>query len=63
MIQDADNQWHTYLIDDFFVINVQKEKIAKDSNEDRLFLITCYPFDVIRSGTDLRYIVSAIKKS
>ena len=60
-IQDADNHWHTYTIDDFFVINVQKEKIAMDSNEDRLLLITCYPFDAIRSGTPLRYIVSAKK--
>ena len=60
-IQDADNHWHTYTIDDFFVINVQKEKIAMDSNEDSLLLITCYPFDAIRSGTPLRYIVSAKK--
>ena len=60
-IQDADNHWHTYTIDNFFVINVQKEKIAMDSNEDRLLLITCYPFDAIRSGTPLRYIVSAKK--
>ena len=60
-IQDADNHWHTYTIDNFFVINVQKEKITMDSNEDRLLLITCYPFDAIRSGTPLRYIVSAKK--
>ena len=60
-IQDADNHWHTYTIDSFFVINVQKEKIAMDRNEDRLLLITCYPFDAIRSGTPLRYIVSAKK--
>jgi len=60
-IQDADNHWHTYTIDNFFVINVQKEKIATDKNEDRLLLITCYPFDAIRSGTSLRYIVSAKK--
>ena len=60
-IQDADNHWHTYTIDNFFIINVQKEKIAMDRNEDRLLLITCYPFDAIRSGTPLRYIVSAKK--
>lgn len=60
-IQDADNHWHTYTIDSVFVINVQKEKIAMDRNENRLLLITCYPFDAIRSGTPLRYIVSAKK--
>ena len=62
-IQDASNQWHTYIIDDFFIINVQKEKITMNTNEDRLLLITCYPFDAIRSGTPLRYIVSAKKYS
>ena len=60
-IQDADNHWHTYTIDDFFVINVQKEKIAMDSNEDKLLLITCYPFDSILSRTPFRYIVYAKK--
>lgn len=61
-IQDTDNHWHTYTIDNFFVINVQKEKIAMDRNQDRLLLITCYPFDAIRSSTPLRYIVSAKNK-
>ena len=60
-IQDASNQWHTYIIDDFFIINVQKEKITMNTNEDRLLLITCYPFDTILSATPLRYIVSAKK--
>tara|TARA_B110000196_G_C21030685_1_gene607436 strand:- start:278 stop:856 length:579 start_codon:yes stop_codon:yes gene_type:complete len=60
-IQDTNNQWHTYTIDDFFIINIQKEKITMDRNEDRLFLITCYPFNTINSGTPMRYIVSAKK--
>jgi len=60
-IQDADNQWYTYIIDDFLIINVQKEKITMDRNEDRLFLITCYPFNIINFGTPIRYIVSAKK--
>ena len=60
-IQDADNQWYTYIIDDFLIINVQKEKITMDRNEDRLFLITCYPFNIINFGTPMRYIVSAKK--
>ena len=44
-------------------INVQKEKITMDRNEDRLLLITCYPFDSILSGTPFRYIVYAKKNN
>lgn len=60
-IQDADNQWHTYIIDEFFIINVLEEKVLMNSNDQRLLLITCYPFDSIMSGTPYRYIVSAKK--
>jgi sortase A len=60
-IQDADNHWHTYIVDEFFIINVLEEKVLMNSNDQRLLLITCYPFDSIMSGTPYRYIVSAKK--
>ena len=57
-LQDLDNNWHTYKIEEFLIVNVQEEvNINKNS---RLLLITCYPFDALLSGTPLRYIVSAI---
>ena len=56
-LQDLDNNWHTYKIEEFLIVNVQKDLIMNKIN--RLLLITCYPFDAILSGTPLRYIVSA----
>jgi len=58
-LQDLDNNWHTYQIEELLVVNVE-EKITINNN-NRLLLITCYPFDAILSGTPLRYIVSATK--
>ena len=57
-LQDLDNNWHTYKIEEFLIVNV---KDAVNINKrNRLLLITCYPFDALLSGTPLRYIVSAI---
>ena len=57
-LQDLDNNWHTFKIEEFLIVNV-KEGVSINK-ENRLLLITCYPFDAILSGTPLRYIVSAI---
>ena len=57
-LQDLDNNWHTYKIEEFLIVNVQKDLFINKIN--RLLLITCYPFDALLSGTPLRYIVSAI---
>ena len=60
-LQDQYKKWHSYIIDDFFIINVQEEKITMENNDQHLLLVTCYPFDEIRSGTPYRYVVSAKK--
>ena len=60
-LQDQYKKWHTYIIDDLFIINVQEEKITIENNDQHLLLVTCYPFDAIRSGTPYRYVVSAKK--
>ena len=58
-LQDIHKQWHYYIVDDFFIINVHDQK--QITNTKGLLLITCYPFHAITSGTPLRYIVSARK--
>ena len=58
-IQDQYKKWHTYIVDDFFIINVQEENITMENHDQHLLLVTCYPFDAVLSGTPLRYIVSA----
>ena len=57
-LQDLDNNWHTYKIEEFLIVNVKDTVSINKRN--RLLLITCYPFDALLSGTPLRYIVSAI---
>ena len=58
-LQDLHKQWHYYIVNDFFIINVHDQK--QITNTKGLLLITCYPFNAITSGTPLRYIVSARK--
>ena len=56
-LQDLNRNWYTYKIEEFLIVNV-KDGVSINHN-NRLLLITCYPFDAILSGTPLRYIVSA----
>ena len=56
-IQDLNKNWYTFKIEEFLIVNVKEELTINENN--RLLLITCYPFDAILSGTPLRYIVSA----
>ena len=58
-LQDNHIQWHTYQIDNFSIIDVSKNSISLLNIEDNLLIITCYPFNAIRSETSLRYVVSA----
>ena len=61
-LQDRYKQWYTYKIDDFSIIDVKKNSILALNTEDNLLIITCYPFNALRSGTPLRYVVSASQK-
>lgn len=36
--------------------------VLENAGDDRLTLITCYPFDAIVPGGPLRYVVTAISK-
>lgn len=60
-LQDEKGNWHTYIINDFYTINVKKETFTIKTNEQRLLLVTCFPFNSLQSGTPFRYIVSARK--
>ena len=60
-LQDQYKKWHSYIIDDFLIINIQEEKITMENNDQHLLLVTCYPFNAILSGTSYRYVVSAKK--
>ena len=41
------------------IVDSRRWRIALDSDSPRLTLVTCYPFDAVRAGGPLRYVVSA----
>ena len=41
------------------VVDSEKRRIRLDTRDERLTLVTCYPFDALVAGGPLRYIVSA----
>ena len=49
-----------YRVTSTAVVDRNDDRILRDRGDDRLTLITCYPFDAIRSGGPLRYVVTAI---
>ena len=61
-LQDQHKNWYSYTIDEFFIINVNEEQITMENNSQHLLLVTCFPFDGLRSGTPYRYVVSAKKR-
>ena len=58
-LQDRFQQWHSYTIEDFGILNVKTDSISTTNAKEVLLIITCYPFDALTSGTPLRYVVTA----
>ena len=57
-LQDINENWYSFEIDEFIILNI-KENLSLKNN--RIILITCYPFDTVLINTPFRYIVSAKK--
>ena len=60
-LQDQYKKWHIYSVDNFIILNINKDTISLSEYDERLLIITCYPFNALISGTPYRYIVSAKK--
>ena len=58
-LQDRFQQWHSYTIEDFYILNVKTDTISTTNTKEVLLIITCYPFNALTSATPLRYVVSA----
>ena len=57
ILEDKDNNKFTYKVKNFKIINVEDKDLQFNKKNSQLLLITCYPFDAVISGTNLRYIV------
>jgi len=48
-----------YRVNEVTIVDKGESRVLDEANEPRLTLVTCYPFDAVRPGTRLRYIVIA----
>ena len=55
-IQTMDSRWHNYSITASRIDNIQHSTLIANQS---LQLVTCYPFNTLGAGGDLRYVVSA----
>lgn len=60
-IESVDGAEAEYVVTGARVVDHREVEIQGDFGDDRLTLITCYPFDAIQAGGPLRYIVTAIR--
>jgi len=57
ILEDKEDNKFTYKVKNFKIINVEDKDLQFNKKNSQLLLITCYPFDAVISGTNLRYIV------
>lgn len=59
VVEQADGERITYRVTSLSIRNEQDLALVRDTDEPTLSLVTCYPFDAIRPGGPLRYVVTA----
>lgn len=50
---------HAMRITSMRIADSSRERIATESDDDALLLVTCYPFDALSTGGPLRFVVAA----
>jgi sortase A len=58
-IERVDGRVAFFAVTDIRIVDSRTTRIALDAEEPRLTLVTCYPFDAIRPGGPLRFVVTA----
>jgi sortase A len=58
-VERPDGRRVVFSVTDVSVVDSRAARIALDSAEPRLTLVTCYPFDAITPGGPLRFVVTA----
>lgn len=48
-----------YKVENTFIVDEKQSEVMQNHGSELLTLITCYPFDAIKAGGSLRYIVQA----
>lgn len=58
-LETADGRPLRYRVTATAILDARNDGIGLDDAVDRLTLVTCYPFDAVRPGGPLRYLVTA----
>jgi sortase A len=59
LVESRDGRCRGYVVEGARVVDRTEVAIAGDTRDTRLTLVTCYPFDAVRPGGPLRYVVVA----
>ncbi len=60
VVQRADGATVAYRVASTGVVDRHAGEVMSDAGDTRLTLVTCYPFDAVRAGGPLRYVVTAV---
>jgi len=60
-VERSGGRRESFVVVDLHVADSRFSRIALESDAPRLTLVTCYPFDAVRPGGPLRYVVTADK--
>jgi len=58
-VELSDGKRFSFVVVDLRVADIRQSRISLGGERPRLTLVTCYPFDAIRAGGPLRYVVTA----
>jgi sortase A len=58
-VELADGRRLSFVVVDLRVADSRQSRIVLNGERPRLTLVTCYPFDAVRAGGPLRYVVTA----
>lgn len=59
-VSDSGNIAHQYRVITTEVVDSSTQQLHLNTQSERLRLITCYPFDALTAGGNLRYVVTAL---
>jgi sortase A len=59
LVERRDGRRHRFVVSSTRVVDRRDLGVVADAGDTRLTLVTCYPFDAIRPGGPLRYVVVA----
>ena len=61
LVETASGDLIDYIVSGAEVVDEKRSDLLAEFGDDRLTLITCYPFDAVMPGGPLRYVVTALR--